>query len=63
MRLLVSVSNELPDEDSGLEALYDRMLVRIFVNRIQNKQNFKSMLMMGTKQEAVIPEGLATTEQ
>lgn len=63
MRLLVSASNELPDEDSGLEALYDRMLVRIFVNRIQNKQNFKSMLMVGTKQEAVIPEGLAITEQ
>ncbi|WP_299695439.1 ATPase RavA domain-containing protein [uncultured Vibrio sp.] len=62
MRLLVSASNELPDEDSGLEALYDRMLVRVFVNRIQNKQNFKSMLMTGTSQEAVIPKGLAITD-
>ncbi|MBR9786309.1 MAG: DUF3763 domain-containing protein [Vibrionaceae bacterium] len=63
MRLLVSASNELPDEDSGLDALYDRMLVRVFVNRIQNKQNFKSMLTVGTSQEAKIPEGLAITDE
>jgi len=63
MRLLISASNELPDEDSGLDALYDRMLVRVFVNRIQNKQNFKSMLTVGTDQEARIPEGLAITDQ
>ncbi|NOH85422.1 DUF3763 domain-containing protein [Vibrio sp. 03-59-1] len=62
MRLLVSASNELPDEESGLDALYDRMLVRVFVNRIQNKQNFKSMLTVGTTQEAIIPEGLAITD-
>ncbi|MEZ8826124.1 ATPase RavA domain-containing protein [Vibrio amylolyticus] len=62
MRLLISASNELPDEDSGLDALYDRMLVRVFINRIQNKQNFKSMLTVGTVQEAKIPEGLAITD-
>ncbi|CAH8196159.1 ATPase RavA domain-containing protein [Vibrio aestuarianus] len=63
MRLLVSASNELPDEESGLDALYDRMLVRVFVNRIQNKQNFKSMLTVGTPQEARIPDGLAITDE
>ncbi|MCG3726034.1 DUF3763 domain-containing protein [Vibrio cincinnatiensis] len=63
MRVLISASNELPDEESGLDALYDRILVRIFVNRIQNKQNFKSMLTVGTEQEAKIPAGLAITDQ
>ncbi len=62
MRLLISASNELPDPDSGLDALYDRMLVRVFVNRIQNKNNFRAMLTTGSSQETEIPAGLAITD-
>ncbi|WP_064608755.1 ATPase RavA domain-containing protein [Photobacterium sp. J15] len=63
MRLLITASNELPDEDSGLEALYDRMLVRVFVNRIQEKQNFKAMLMGEGPSVQELEPGLAITDE
>ncbi|MGF1686755.1 DUF3763 domain-containing protein [Photobacterium japonica] len=63
MRLLITASNELPDEDSGLEALYDRMLVRVFINRIQEKQNFKAMLMGEGPSIAQLEPGLAITDE
>ncbi|UTV30086.1 ATPase RavA domain-containing protein [Photobacterium atrarenae] len=63
MRLLITASNELPEEDSGLEALFDRMLVRVFVNRIQEKQNFKAMLMGEGPSIQELEPGLAITDE
>nr|WP_319540873.1 AAA family ATPase [uncultured Methanospirillum sp.] len=39
-------SNELPEEDESLEALYDRFLFRYDVRYIQNEENVKTLLFM-----------------
>jgi MoxR-like ATPase len=44
MKALISASNELPSKGEGLEALWDRFLVRIVVEGIQDKQNFNGMI-------------------
>lgn len=62
MRLLITASNELPEENSGLEALYDRMLVRIYIDRIKEKRNFQAML-MGENSPAEIPESLTISNE
>ena len=44
MKALISASNELSAKDQGLEALWDRFLVRLFVDGINDKGNFNKMI-------------------
>ncbi|MFD1450397.1 hypothetical protein [Oceanobacillus sojae] len=51
---VVGSSNEYPDEDEGLEALFDRFLLRFEVNYIGDENNFISML-KGNGQDQTLP--------
>ena len=46
LKALFSASNEIP-QNEGLEALYDRFLIRLIVNPIRKRENFESMLQGG----------------
>jgi len=44
MKALISASNELPSKGEGLEALWDRFLVRLIVDGVKDKQSFNDMI-------------------
>ena len=51
LKLLVAASNELPAKGEGLEALWDRFVIRIESRPIRQEKNFREML-LGVKSEA-----------
>ena len=61
MKALISASNELPAEDEGLEALWDRFLVRLEVSGIKDKKLFHKMLTDNLEAEA--QEGVDEDDQ
>ncbi|WP_456472105.1 AAA family ATPase [Methanocaldococcus sp.] len=44
LKLLIAASNELPAEGEGLEALWDRFIIRLYVDGIKDKSNFEKMI-------------------
>ena len=63
MKVLIAASNELPAKDEGLEALWDRFLVRMVSNCIESEASFFKMI-KGEKMECKpLDEALAITAE
>lgn len=57
LKAVVSASNELPAEGEGLEAMWDRFLVRYIVKPINDKDKFLTLL-CGTPEDCIIPDNI-----
>ena len=55
LKLLISASNELPESGKGLEALFDRFIIRMIVYGLTNEENFNYMLESITSLEVKVP--------
>lgn len=51
LKLLVAASNELPAQGEGLEALWDRFLIRVISTCVQQEETFYRMLLDDTEEE------------
>ena len=54
---LIAASNELPAQGEGLEALWDRFLIRYFIGNIEQEFAFDQMIASVNDMEAEIPTG------
>lgn len=53
LRALIAASNELPMKGEGLEALWDRFLLRLLVDNIVDEKSFEEMLLLPSDLEYV----------
>lgn len=62
LKVLISASNETPPENQGLDALFDRFLVRLNVPPVYDKKNFESILQNGSSEQTLnVPDELKIT--
>ena len=60
---LAAASNELPREDQNLDALWDRFILRVFVNPVQNEEDFFKLIDDGNTEITPNQEQLASLLQ
>ncbi len=61
MKVLIAASNELPAKDEGLEALWDRFLMRMVSNCIESDTSFFKMMTSAGEDLEPLPESLYIT--
>ena len=62
MKALIAASNELPKEDEGLEALWDRFLIRVVSDCIKSEKTFYKMLRERQQTGITVPDKLCISE-
>ncbi len=62
MKVLIAASNELPAKDEGLEALWDRFLMRMVSNCIESDASFFKMIKSTGDELSVLPDSLYITD-
>lgn len=58
LKLVLAASNELPAEGEGLEALWDRFLIRLVSDCVSGERNFRKIVRQTSSAEPEIPEEL-----
>lgn len=58
LKALFTASNELPAKGQGLEALYDRLILRLVVSFIDDEDNFFEMVNAPSSTEFKVPEDI-----
>lgn len=62
LKALIAASNETPEANQGLEALYDRFIIRLLVGPISQNDHFDRLLKSKpTEANVAIPEDLVVT--
>lgn len=62
MKVLIAASNELPEEGQGLEALWDRFLIKIVTNSIDDESLFFDMVKANSSSEIMLPDSLLISD-
>ena len=63
MKLLIAASNELPAEGEGLEALFDRFVIRYVVQGVSSEKSFNKLVASNTSLEVSVDPELKMTNE